>query len=97
MTPGNIDALIAVIGIMGFLSLGLVGLKISVNAWVKRKELAAGGDVGRITDAIEALRAEQDELRAQLGGEISDLHERLDFAERLLTKGQYNPKNEPER
>jgi hypothetical protein len=97
MTPGNIDALITVIGIFGFTSLGLIGLKIFVGAWVKRKELADGGDVGRLSDEIEALRTEQDQLRAQLGGEISDLHERLDFAERLLTKGQYDPKHEPER
>jgi hypothetical protein len=92
MTPGNIETLITVIGIAGFLSLGLVGLKIVVGAWVKRKELVAGGDTEKLMEAIDALRSEQDELRAQLGGEIADLHERLDFAERMLTKGQYAPK-----
>ncbi len=88
MTPGNIDTLIAFLGVMGFVSLGLVGLKIFMGAWVKRKEIAAGGDASQLLDAIEALRSDQDELRTQLGGEITDLHERLDFAERLLTKGQ---------
>jgi len=90
VTPGNIETLITVIGIMGFFSLGLVGLKIFVAAWVKRKELAEGGEAQRLLDAIELLRSDQDELRVQLSGEIADLHERLDFAERLLTKGQYD-------
>ena len=97
MTPGNIELLIAIIGATGFVSLGLVGLKIFVGAWIKRKEIATGGDASQLLDAIEALRSDQDELRAQMGGEISDLHERLDFAERLLTKGQYDPKHEAER
>jgi hypothetical protein len=92
VTPGNIETLITVIGIVGFFSLGLVGLKIFVSAWVKRKELAQGGDAQRLLEAFELLRSDQDELRAQLNGEIADLHERLDFAERLLTKGQYDPK-----
>jgi hypothetical protein len=92
MTPGNIETLITVIGVMGFVSLGLVGLKIVVSAWVKRKELAAGGDAQKLLEAIEILRSEQDELRTQMSTEIADLHERVDFAERLLAKGQYDPK-----
>ncbi len=88
MTPSNIELLIAILGAMGIISLSLVGLKIFVGAWVKRKEIAAGGDTAQLLDALEALRSDQDELRTQLGSEISDLHERLDFAERLLTKGQ---------
>ncbi|UCG85290.1 MAG: hypothetical protein JSW71_15305 [Gemmatimonadota bacterium] len=93
MTPGNIDTLITVIGVIAFLSLGLGGLKIIVGAWVKRKELAAGGDADKFLEAIEAVRSEQDELRNQLNGEIADLQERVDFAERLLTKGQYDPRH----
>lgn len=88
MTPSNIEFLIGMLGAMGIISLGLVGLKIFVSAWVKRKEIAGGGDTSQLLDAIEALRADHDELRTQLSGEIADLHERLDFAERLLTKGQ---------
>ena len=97
MTPSNIELLIAILGAMGIISLSLVGLKIFVGAWIKRKEIATGGDASQLLEALEALRSDQDELRTQLGGEISDLHERLDFAERLLTKGQYDPKHEPER
>ena len=88
MTPSNIELLIAILGAMGIISLSLVALKIFVGAWVKRKEIAGGGDTSQLLEAIEALRSDQDDLRAQLGGEITDLHERLDFAERLLTKGQ---------
>ncbi len=97
MTPGNVETLIMVIGTLAFGGMGLVGLKILVAAWVKRKELATGADVPKIMESIDALRAEQDALRDQLGGELAELHERVDFAERLLSKGPFDAqRSEPE-
>jgi hypothetical protein len=97
MTPGNVETLIMVIGTLAFSGMGLVGLKILVSAWVKRKELSAEGDGPKIMETIDAIRAEQDALRDQLGGEIAELHERVDFAERLLSKGSFEvPLKEPE-
>jgi len=97
MTPGNVETLIMVIGSLAFGGIGLVGLKILVGAWVKRKELAARSDVPKIMEAIDALRADQETLRDQLGGEIAELNERVDFAERLLSRGPFEPhRKEPE-
>ena len=48
------------------------------EARVRAGEMADGG-----LAAIEDLRLEVDQLRA----ELSEVHERLDFTERLLTKG----------
>jgi hypothetical protein len=88
MTPSNIDLLIGVIGALAGGALGLGAIKIVVSAWIRKKELAAdGGELERLVDAVEGLRSETAFIRDQLGAEISDVHERLEFAERLLTRG----------
>jgi hypothetical protein len=49
---------------------------------------------GPSTDITGALQAQLDEVRDQvelLRGELGDTQERLDFAERLLTKGREQP------
>jgi hypothetical protein len=97
MTPGNVETLIMVIGALVGSGMALIGLKILVSAWVKRKELTAGGDISKIIESIDVIRAEQDALREQLGGELAELHERVDFAERLLSKGPFEiPQRGPE-
>lgn len=92
MTPGNIETLLMVLGTLAMSGLGLIGLKIFVTAWIKRKEIAAGGDAGGLADAIETLRADTYERLEHLAGEVSELQERVDFAERLLTKGSFGPR-----
>ena len=91
MTPGNIETLLTILGILSLTGLGLVGLKIVLNAWVRRKELAGGGDVASLSESVEALRADTEELRDRFGTEVADLHERVDFAERLLARGSFKP------
>lgn len=88
MTPSNIDLLITVLGALAGGAMGLGAIKIVVGAWVRKRELAAGGeDLEKLVDAVDALRSETAYLRDQLGAEISDVHERLEFAERMLTRG----------
>ncbi|UCF41242.1 MAG: hypothetical protein JSW43_02605 [Gemmatimonadota bacterium] len=65
---------------------GLVGFRMWLKASSKRQ-----GDIGqdhleRLSDAMEGMHAQ---LR-QLHDSVSELHERMDFAERLLTKGKDN-------
>jgi len=91
MTPGNIETLIMIIGLLAMSGLGLIGLKIFVTAWIKRKEIAAGGDAAGLAEAVEALRADTYERLEHLAGEVSELQERVDFAERMLTKGSFGP------
>lgn len=73
-----------------FAAMGLAGTAIYasvmlVSVWAKRME-------GRSGESTEAVRAELDELRARIEeGEqartrITELEERLDFAERLLAQ-----------
>ena len=89
MTPSNFDTLFTVIGILALSGFSLIAIKIVIGAWLKRKELSAGVDNPALLDAIEALRTENRAMHAQLSGEISELHERIDFAERLLARGPY--------
>ncbi len=49
---------------------------------LEEAKLRAGGLVDGGVAAIEDLRAEMDQVRA----ELSEVHERLDFTERLLTR-----------
>ena len=44
---------------------------------------------------MDALRADTESLRDQVGSEVTDLHERLDFAERILSRGSTMPAIEP--
>ncbi len=99
MTPGNIDLLITVIGALAGGLMGLGAIKIIVSGWIRRKEMAAGGaggeEIEKLTDAVEALREETAYMRDQLGAEISDMHDRLEFAERLLTRGSDDRDQQP--
>ncbi len=42
----------------------------------------------RLSHTIDELQLEMDELRAEQAAANADLQERLDFAERLLTRGE---------
>ena len=93
MTPHNIELLITVLGALAGAAMGLGAIKIIVSAWIRKKELTAGeGEVEKLVEAVEALRSETAYMRDQLGAEISDVHERLEFAERMLTRGSSDNK-----
>jgi hypothetical protein len=88
MTPNNIELLISVLGALAAGGMALGAIKIIASAWIRKKELAAGGgEIEKLVEAVEALRSETAYMRDQLGAEISDVHERLEFAERILTRG----------
>ncbi len=55
-----------------------------VHFKLKKKELEMGGSDPGLGPAVDALRDDLNETRAQL----ADMQERLDFAERLLTAGR---------
>ena len=80
MDPDAVAALLAVVSIGG---MALVALKMVLNYRAAR---LSGGtdrrDVERLTDTIEQLREQIDTQRT----ELSELHDRVDFAERMLAK-----------
>jgi hypothetical protein len=81
-----------VVGVPGFVA--FVALMVSHTRKMKEleirdKELALGGSDATFGPAIDALRDDLIDTRAQ----VAELQERLDFAERLLTAGS-RPEND---
>ncbi len=74
-----------------FISSGGIGIGLVLLAGFRMKlkhklELARLGD--QSADAVDQLRDEMHDLIEQQGAQLADMQERLDFAERLLTKGR---------
>jgi hypothetical protein len=83
--PEIIDPLIALLALLGLGTFSLIGLRMFLGYKARRLEISSGrGEPGRVDDLVEELRNEVQSLRGDLG----ELHERMDFAERLLTRGQ---------
>ena len=53
---------------------------------LRHKELEKGGS-HELEEQLDALRLEMQDLRAEQAEQLADVQERLEFAERLLTKG----------
>lgn len=78
-----------------FLSTGAFGIgwiwlfayRMKLKNGLEREKLRASS-----SDAVEELRQEMHDLLAQQASQLDDLHERLDFTERLLSQGS---KGEP--
>jgi hypothetical protein len=72
-----------------FLSLGAVGVGV-LRLWAYRMKLTAETEQKRLeahsSNTIDDLRDEVQHALARQSAEIDELHQRLDFAERLLTR-----------
>ncbi len=74
-----------------FLSSGAIGggfiwlaaYRMKLKAGTERDRLRSPSD-----EAVDELRREMHDLLDQQAGQLDDLHERLDFAERLLSRGE---------
>ncbi len=66
---------------------GIVVLISILKYKLRHKELEKGG-VGDVEEMAESLRMEMQDLRAENAEQLADVQERLEFAERLLTKGR---------
>lgn len=85
MQPWIVDAIAPLIALLGFGTFSLLGLRMWLGYKARRLELGAGrGDPARVEELVEELRSELQLLR----GDVNDLHERMDFTERVLTRGQ---------
>ncbi len=65
-------------------TLFLIGMKMRLSAKVQLQEGSKSEDVERLADAVDGLHEEVRMLRE----EYTELHERMDFAERMLSTGQ---------
>ncbi len=79
MDPGVIGVFIPILGILG--GFGIMGLKIWSNHKLKMRE-TPDGDNERLTEAVQQLYDQVGSMREDL----DELHERLDFTERMLSE-----------
>ena len=95
MPPHLIEALAPLLGIMTVGTMILIGMKMRLNARLHASAQQGREDRGpeemeRLADAVDGLHEQVRLMR----DEFTDLHERVDFAERLLSRGSALPKEE---
>ncbi len=79
MDPGVVVFFIPISAILGVF--GLMGLKVWSNHKLKMRE-TPDGDNERLTEAVQQLHDEVGSMRE----EVAELHERVDFTERMLSE-----------
>ena len=83
MSPNEVEALAIVTTVFGGGAFLLLTIRMFLNYRIRR--LGGGGEqVAQITEAVDNLRHDLVDTRADL----AEVHERLDFAERLLTQAR---------
>ena len=83
MPPHVLDAIAPLIATFALGGFTLAGLKMYWSYKTRRLEIEGGRPSGKVDEVLDDLRGELHALRA----DVSELHERMDFAERLLTRG----------
>jgi len=81
MTPEILNTIAPLVALLGVGTFGLLGMRMWLNAKARRPPLSAD-EVERLGEALEGLHDEIRLMREDLG----ELHERVDFAERLLAR-----------
>jgi len=85
VSTAEFELLTVLMALLGFGTFSLIGLRMFLNYRVRR--LGAGGgneQIGQLAEAVDDLRRDLADTRADL----ADLHERMDFAVRLLTRAR---------
>lgn len=84
MPPQIIDVIPAVMVLTTLGTIFLVGMKMRLSAKLQVQKGSKSEEVERLADAVDGLHEEVRMLRE----EYTELHERMDFAERMLSSGQ---------
>ena len=84
MPPQIIDVIPAVMVLTTIGTIFLVGMKMRLSAKLQLQKGSKSEEVERLADAVDGLHEEVRMLRE----EYTELHERMDFAERMLSSGQ---------
>ena len=85
MDPSILEPIMAVVGMLSIGSLVLVGMKMRYQHKAQMLERPKSSEeLERLADAMDAIYEQSQALRDDIG----ELQERLDFHERLLTKGK---------
>jgi hypothetical protein len=91
MSPGELETLAILTSFFGAGTFVLIGLKMFLTYRARRFSGTGGEEVRRLAETVEDLRRDLADTRADL----ADVHERIDFAERLLTKARDAGRIEP--
>ena len=94
MSPELMLELAPVIAIFGVGTVVLIGLKMRYN-YLRQTRVDQGGheNIAQLSEDLGTLR---DEVR-QLRQDFPEIHERMDFAERVLIRGQGTDREPPTR
>jgi hypothetical protein len=76
--------IVPLIGILGVGGMMLLALKMVLNYRMARLGSGVGKDAERVNELVEHMREQLEQNRA----EMVELHERVDFAERMLAKSR---------
>ncbi len=92
MPPQLIEALAPLIALTSIGTMILIGMKMRLTARLhassnQNRDEKDREEVERLGEAVDNL---QDQVRS-MRDEFSELHERVDFAERLLSRGEIRP------
>jgi len=85
MDPNIIEPIMAVFGMLSIGSLVLIGMKMRYqHKATMLQQPKSSEELDRLADAMDSIYEQTRALREDIG----ELQERLDFHERLLTKGK---------
>lgn len=84
MSPDVFEFLAPVVALLGLGSFVLIGMKLRYNHLRDTKHAPRSEEVERLVESVDLLH---DQVRV-LRDEMVDLGERLDFTERVLTRGR---------
>ena len=84
MPPQLIDVIAPVMVLTTIGTIFLIGMKMRLSAKVQLQAGSKSEDVERLADAVDGLHEEVRMLRE----EYTELHERMDFTERMLSTGK---------
>lgn len=84
MPPEIAEALAIMTTMLGVGSFILIGMRMRIGARERMARIKAEGHGDDYREVIDSLQAQVDSL----SDELTELNERIDFAERLLTQGR---------
>ncbi len=92
MPPEMLEVVAPMLAIVSVGTMILIGMKMRLTARLhessnRNRVEKDREEVERLTDAVDALHEQVRVMR----DEFADLHERVDFAERLLSRGEISP------
>lgn len=73
----------------------LAGFWLHLHYRRRDRMLTQSADVERLEATVQELRTELDAVTSEFHGRVAELNERVDFAERLLTRSLEAPRPEP--